>query len=226
MSLRGRLESIASPLPLLSSSAMSEPATVTATLNYTVAPLDNERLFRYTGISHAPNGRTNNVEQEKRTVQIENLRGNENAVTLDSNGFQFFRRPAKHREFRVDEDIQKEYYLESEHLIKELTGASRVVFFDHSTLRCAGLRCRTNVLAQLFAGETLLKTGSRLKTVSRQRGCMSIKHPRQQSTEFTVICQQQMFRSFWRNVSRSSTCGDLSRTLHMIGLLLCVTTRP
>jgi hypothetical protein len=112
---------------------MSEPAAVTTTLKYTIPAPNDERLFRYTSIDHAPNGRVTNVELEERTVQIENLRGKENAATLDSTGFQFFRRPAKHREFRVDEDIQKEYYLESEHLIKELTGASRVVFFDHST---------------------------------------------------------------------------------------------
>jgi hypothetical protein len=112
---------------------MSEPAAVTTKLKYTIPPPNGERLFRYTSIDHAPNGRITNLELEDRTVQIENLRGKENAATLDSTGFQFFRRPAKHRGFRVDEDIQKEYYLESEHLIKELTGASRVVFFDHST---------------------------------------------------------------------------------------------
>jgi hypothetical protein len=117
---------------------MSEPATVTTTLNYVIPPPNGERLFRYTSIDHAPNGRITNIDHEQHTVQIENLRGKENAATLDSTGFQFFRRPAKHREFRVDEDIEKEYYVESEHLIKELTGASRVVFFDHSTPAAPG----------------------------------------------------------------------------------------
>jgi hypothetical protein len=117
---------------------MQEPTTVAATLKYTIPPPNDERLFRYTSLDHAPNGRITNFDYEERTVQIENLRGKENAATLDSTGFQFFRRPAKHRAFRVDEDIQKEYYLESEHLIKELTGASRVVFFDHSTSAVPG----------------------------------------------------------------------------------------
>ena len=33
-----------------------------------------------------------------------------------------------------DAEIEKEYYPESEELIKKVTGASRVVFFDHSEL--------------------------------------------------------------------------------------------
>ncbi|EIN08114.1 hypothetical protein PUNSTDRAFT_88921 [Punctularia strigosozonata HHB-11173 SS5] len=114
---------------------MSEPSSVTAALQYVVTPAHGERLFRYTSSDHAQGGRLTNIEREEHNVQIENLRGKESAATLDSHGFQFFRRPAKHREFRVDEDIQKEYYLESEHLIKELTGASKVVFFDHTIRR-------------------------------------------------------------------------------------------
>jgi hypothetical protein len=203
---------------------MSEPATVTATLKYSVPTPNDERLFRYTSIDHAPNGRVTNIEHEERTVQIENLRGKENAATLDSTGFQFFRRPAKHREFRVDEDIQKEYYLESEHLIKELTGASRVVFFDHSMSKVLG--CVSGlILVQLSVDGTLAKKSRHLKTVSRQQSCMSTRRPGQRSTESIVICLQQMLPGFWRNVSRSSTCGAPSRMLHMIGLLLCATTR-
>ncbi|KAF8639136.1 hypothetical protein AX17_001626 [Amanita inopinata Kibby_2008] len=37
--------------------------------------------------------------------------------------------------FITDEEIEKEYYPESEELTKELTGASRVVLFDHTVRR-------------------------------------------------------------------------------------------
>jgi hypothetical protein len=40
---------------------------------------------------------------------------------------------AAHKAFTNDADIEKEYYPESIELIKRVTGASRVVLFDHST---------------------------------------------------------------------------------------------
>lgn len=65
-------------------------------------------------------------------VEIENLRGKEDSVTLDTAGFQFFRAEAKHKSFANDEEIEREYYPESIELLKKLTGASRIVIFDHS----------------------------------------------------------------------------------------------
>ena len=42
------------------------------------------------------------------------------------------RRAATHTAFDNDEAVEREYYSESIALVKELTGASRVVVFDHS----------------------------------------------------------------------------------------------
>ncbi|KAH9024074.1 hypothetical protein EDB85DRAFT_2150768 [Lactarius pseudohatsudake] len=67
-------------------------------------------------------------------VKVENLRGRDEAA-LDKNGFQFFHHPAKHTSFANDEEILREYYPESIELIKQLTGASRVVLFDHTVRR-------------------------------------------------------------------------------------------
>lgn len=69
---------------------------------------------------------------EEHTVEIEDLRGKEDLVNLDTAGFQFLKRPAKHTAFTNDEDIKTEYYPESIKLIMDLTGASKVVLFDHS----------------------------------------------------------------------------------------------
>ena len=78
--------------------------------------------------------RDTNYERPTKQVVIENLRGREGSATLDTTGFQLYSgRPAKHTSFSNDEDIEKEYYPESIELIKKLTGASRVVLFDHST---------------------------------------------------------------------------------------------
>jgi len=65
---------------------------------------------------------------------VENVRGKEDTVTLDTAGFQFYSRPAKHKSFVNDEEIRREYYRESEQLLKEVTGASKVTIFDHSQL--------------------------------------------------------------------------------------------
>jgi len=60
-------------------------------------------------------------------VEIEDLRGKEDSVTLDTAGFQFAKKVAKHQSFSTDDVIIKEYYPESIELIKELMGASKVV---------------------------------------------------------------------------------------------------
>jgi hypothetical protein len=70
--------------------------------------------------------------QVEHTAEIEDLRGKEDSVTLDTAGFQFLKKAAKHQSFATDEVIKNEYYPESIELIKELTGASKVVLFDHS----------------------------------------------------------------------------------------------
>jgi hypothetical protein len=99
----------------------------TGKLEYFAPPEDGTRPF--TNINHL--SEKNWVENTKQ-MQIENLRGKEDSVSLDTAGFQLYRRAAKHTTFTDDAQIKKEYYPESIDLIKELTGASRVVLFDHS----------------------------------------------------------------------------------------------
>jgi hypothetical protein len=75
--------------------------------------------------------RERNSISDPRPIIIENLRGKEDAATLDTAGFQLFHRPSKHTAFTDHEEIKKEYYPESVELFKEITGASRVFIFDH-----------------------------------------------------------------------------------------------
>jgi hypothetical protein len=97
--------------------------TTTTTLTYHVPPKENARP--YLKINADP-------KTGQRETNIENIRGKEDTVGLDTTGFQYLKRAAKHTTFGNDEEIKKEYYPESAKLIKEVTGASRVVFFDHS----------------------------------------------------------------------------------------------
>ncbi|KAL0566805.1 hypothetical protein V5O48_015201 [Marasmius crinis-equi] len=79
-----------------------------------------------------------NFGTEERIVQFENVRGNEHIYTLDESGFYFGNHPSDYKSFRNDEEIEKEYYPESIDLIKRLTGAIKVVLFDHTVRRREG----------------------------------------------------------------------------------------
>ncbi|KDR70141.1 hypothetical protein GALMADRAFT_44031, partial [Galerina marginata CBS 339.88] len=56
-------------------------------------------------------------------------------VSLDTTGFQYFHEPSKHKNFEDEEAVVRDYYPESIEIIKRLTGASRVVLFDHTIRR-------------------------------------------------------------------------------------------
>ncbi|KAJ6555121.1 hypothetical protein DFH09DRAFT_1318317 [Mycena vulgaris] len=105
----------------------------TASLNFFVPPKDGSRAYSNTSaVTGVP---YKNYTMEAHDVEIQNLRGNESAATLDTTGFQIYKHPAKHTAFTSDAEIEKEYYPESIELIKRLTGASRVVLFDHTVRR-------------------------------------------------------------------------------------------
>ncbi|EGN98393.1 hypothetical protein SERLA73DRAFT_109855 [Serpula lacrymans var. lacrymans S7.3] len=110
-------------------------STTSTLLKYFLPPSDGRRV--YTNVNADPV--TGKVDrswvEDDHEAQIENVRGSEGDYTLDNSGFQFFRRPAKHTTFTDDAEIQKEYYPESIELIKELTGASSAVVFDHTIRR-------------------------------------------------------------------------------------------
>jgi hypothetical protein len=111
---------------------MSTP-TVQAILNYFTEPVDGSKPYGYINAPDPASGqKQRNWEYNEKTVEIENLRGNESSVSLDTSGFQFGTHPAKHTAFTDDKLIEEEYYPESIELIKSVTGASRVVLFDHS----------------------------------------------------------------------------------------------
>ena len=103
-----------------------------AKLNFDVPPPNGELAYLHTDIDPKTGENKRNYETEEKEIVIENLRGEEDTATLDTAGFQLFHRPAKHTSFATDEGIYREYYPESIELLKELTGASRVVLFDHS----------------------------------------------------------------------------------------------
>jgi hypothetical protein len=110
-------------------------SSTTTKLTYFSPPEDGARPFTTINENPLTGKHDTNWKPEVRQVEIENLRGKEHTTSLDQSGFQYFRRAAKHKSFQTDEEIVKEYYPESVELIKDLTGASKVVFFDHTIRR-------------------------------------------------------------------------------------------
>jgi hypothetical protein len=114
----------------------SNPLFVKTTLSYSTPPANGERPYRNTFPDPTTGKYGTNLQPHLASeIPIENVRGKESLYTLDTAGFQFFSGyPTKlsYEGFEDEEEIKKVYYPESEELIKKLTGATRVVFFDHS----------------------------------------------------------------------------------------------
>ncbi|KIL59356.1 hypothetical protein M378DRAFT_169423 [Amanita muscaria Koide BX008] len=108
---------------------------VTTTINYGVPPLDGTRAWQSIHACSDIRVRDKNWDLRGEELQIENIRGKEQSFTLDIAGFQFYVRPTKFKTFDDEEKIKNDYYVEQGELIKELTGASKVVFFDHTIRR-------------------------------------------------------------------------------------------
>src|SRR5262245_42162640 len=70
--------------------------------------------------------------QEAKKVTIAD--GRKADLSLDGNGFVLVRHPTAMRDFFDADELKRVYYAEIERLVRELSGASRTLMFDH-TLR-------------------------------------------------------------------------------------------
>ncbi|KAK5800864.1 hypothetical protein VI817_003076 [Penicillium citrinum] len=68
-------------------------------------------------------------------VTITDVSGRELDYTLDAQGFQFYYHESIEKGFLDDEKIKRDYYPETEQLLKDATGASKVFIFDHTIRR-------------------------------------------------------------------------------------------
>jgi hypothetical protein len=113
------------------SSTLPDAAVVTAGIPYTLDT--GEKLVNET---FGPNNihRRKTGVHELREMSVRNGRPLAREFTLDGNGFVFVEHKTRVRDFFDEEELKSVYYPEVERLIKDLSGASRVVMFDH-TLR-------------------------------------------------------------------------------------------
>ncbi|KAF2848300.1 hypothetical protein T440DRAFT_537041 [Plenodomus tracheiphilus IPT5] len=100
-------------------------------------------IYWYVWIRLIPRWKGYNVEEETRRpfevhpVTVQDIRGREKDFTLDKNGFEIYRHTAQEKDFIDEEQIKSVYYAETEQLLKEATGASRIFIFDHTIRRQA-----------------------------------------------------------------------------------------
>ncbi|KAK7687117.1 hypothetical protein QCA50_009620 [Cerrena zonata] len=114
---------------------MAQTNTVTTDLIYFSPPTDGSKPFTNINADPATGERPQNWTRVHHTVDIEDLRGKEDSVSLDTAGFYYGKSAATHTAFTNDEEIEREYYPESIDLVKKITGATRIVPFDHTIRR-------------------------------------------------------------------------------------------
>jgi hypothetical protein len=106
---------------------------IEATLNYIVD--DGSKVFTVTANPGGTDVRSGGTPDPRR-VTIHNGRPHARDFALERDGFRFVRHDTKVADFFDEAEIKRVYYPEMEALIKQESGAKRVVVFDH-TLRTA-----------------------------------------------------------------------------------------
>lgn len=107
---------------------------VKANLTYLIPMAEKPVNYTYEPPAGIP--RTNGTYQTYK-LPIYNARSISDNISLDREGFGFTGHHTNVRNFYDEDEVRRVYYPEAEQLLKEVTGATEVVIFDH-TLRNAG----------------------------------------------------------------------------------------
>ncbi len=118
---------------ILDKPIVEELPYVEANLHYLVPMV--EKPVNYTYEPPAGISRQNGIYQPQ-SLPIRNARSIVENLSLDREGFALTEHRTKVRNFYDENELRNVYYLEAEQLLKEVTGATQVVIFDH-TLRNA-----------------------------------------------------------------------------------------
>ncbi|WP_428487419.1 CmcJ/NvfI family oxidoreductase [Rhodopila sp.] len=76
-----------------------------------------------------------NIISEQHVVPIHDMRPLADGLALDTQGFLLTNAPTAVRDFYNEAELRDTYYAEAEALVKQATGASRVMVFDHTIRR-------------------------------------------------------------------------------------------
>jgi hypothetical protein len=110
------------------------PPIFEAFLNYSVNT--GEKPASFGGISSAEADKKRTGKYQEHKMPIYDGRAVADTLSLEREGFTFFRHDTKVKDFYDEAEVRSVYYPEIEQLVKETSGAKRVLVFDH-TLRSA-----------------------------------------------------------------------------------------
>ena len=108
--------------------AIMDAKSVVAPINFTMPMAEKPYSYNYEPPPGVP---PRNTREETHRVTIIDARPVNDRLSLDREGFKLLRHPTAAKDLYDEEQITKVYYPECERLIKESTGARRVVAFDH-----------------------------------------------------------------------------------------------
>ncbi len=108
---------------------------VTGTMTYLVPTGKKPVSYQYDPPPGVP---VRSGTYEDRSVQVRNARPFASELSLDREGFVIVAHKTKAKDLSDDEEVKAVYYPEVEQLLKQATGAVRVLIFDH-TIRSAPL---------------------------------------------------------------------------------------
>jgi len=108
--------------------AVAELKSVVAPLNFLVPMAEKPVAYNYTPPPGVP---VRTGKSEDHWVRIRDARPLIDQLSLDREGFVLLRQQSAVRNFYDEDEIKSVYYPECERVMKEATGATRVVAFDH-----------------------------------------------------------------------------------------------
>ena len=119
--------------------------SVDTTLNYLDAMDEKPRVYQYTPPAGTAQ-RTTRVT--RREVRVHDARVRVRELSLDREGVELTRQESSVSNFYDRDEVRSVYYPEVERLVKQVTGATRVLVFDHN-VRCATKAARGEDGAQM-----------------------------------------------------------------------------
>jgi hypothetical protein len=123
--------------------------SVQGELNYLKPTGSRPRNYTYDPPDGGPRS---TIVPDPRTLAIHDARSVGSEVSVDVEGFGLVQHRSAVADFYDDEDVRRVYYPEAERLLKDVTGARRVVVFDHTVRRrVPGAEDRVSTLRQPVA---------------------------------------------------------------------------
>jgi len=188
---------------------MAEPPTKRAQVPVAVrASLDYQK--------HVPGKRTGRYigredegdladEHEPHEVDLRNARMLSPSATLDTRCFELRRHPTAVKDFRDDEEVKRVYYQEVEALVKEATGAERVIVFDHtvrettvSNLNSLQAGGSSSAVRRVHTDYSDKSGPKRLRTLAESGGYTGVKLSSEEKDE--ILKRDFLIVNVWRNI--------------------------